>query len=214
MESLTTTFSSTFGSPATGSSIPLSQVGMTNYGNSSTGFAGQTNSMMGRTDGMSLLSSFGSIMNSGMQMYTANLAAKMKQRRLQMKARMDELEADQIELNAEDTANSIKNQLLSDIASTDAFFAGRGIDIGSGTVTQINTESRRRAGEDINATRTQAKREARFTRVGAAYTRADARAARLEGKLDAAKALPDMLRSGSHLYSGLKERGLKGLLNG
>ncbi len=204
MESLTTTFSSTFGSAA-GSSIPLSQVGMVNGGTALQGASG----MIPGANGLSLLNSFGSLMSSGMQMYTARLAGKMQQRRLQMQSRMSELEADQIELNAEETANQIKNQLLSDIASTDAFFAARGIDVGSNTVAQANIESRRRAGEDTNQVRTQAKREARFTRVGAAQTRADASAARLQGNINAAKALPGMLQSGAQLYGGLR-----GLLNG
>lgn len=181
MQNLTTGFGSAFGSAAKIGSVP----------------------------GMSLLSGFGSLASSGLQMYASNQAARFAQQRLMMNSQWQELQAKQIEINAQERANSIRDQLLSDMASTSAFYAARGVDIGSGSAARANIISQRNAAEDIIQSNRQARLGAAAERSGAAESKSEARIAKAQGRVDRAKALPGMFKSGAQVYTGLRS-----LLNG
>lgn len=185
MQNLTTTFGSAFGGAAKAGLSP------------------------GNVSGLSLLSNFGSLASSGLQMYASGQAARFAQQRLLMNSQWQELQAKQIELNAQERANSIRDQLLNDMASTSAFFAARGVDIGSGSAARANIVSQRNAAEDIIQSTRQSRLDVAAERSGAAESRSEARIARAQGRVDQAKALPGMFRSSAQLYTGLRS-----LLNG
>lgn len=195
--SLFTIFSSAFGGSAaaagTGTAAAASKAGL----------------LSGGASALSLLSSFSSLASGGLQMYTAGQKARFEQQRLLMNSQWQEIQAKQIELNAQERANNIRDQLLSDMASTSAFFAARGVDIGSGSPARANIESQRRAAEDMIQNNRQARLNATAQRSSAGQTKTNAAIARSQGTIEQAKALPGMLKSGAQLYTGLRS-----LLNG
>jgi hypothetical protein len=163
----------------------------------------------GNASGLSLLSGFGSLASSGLQMYASRQASRFAQQRLMMNSQWQDLQAKQIELNAQERANSIRDQLLSDMASTSAFYVARGVDIGSGSAARANIISQRNAAEDIIQSNRQARLDAAATRSGAAHSKTEGRLKGVQGRVDQAKALPGMFKSGAQLYTGLRS-----LLNG
>ncbi len=138
---------------------------------------------------MSLLASGGAFLSSGLQMFAANQSSKMQQSALMMQAGQQELQASQIEINAQQQSNNVRRQLLDDMASTDAFFAGRGFSIGSGTARQAQITSRARAGEDLLSLRSQATMGALAKRGQSSQTRFEAKAARAAGKMSILESL-------------------------
>jgi len=180
MQNLTTTFGSAFG-------------GMAKMGKA-----------LDNPTGKSLLTNFGSFASSGLQMYASGQAARFAQQRYLMESQWKELQAKQIELNAQERANSIRDQLLNDMASTSAFYAARGVDIGSGSAARANIVSQRNAAEDINQSNRQARLDAASARSDASVSRTKAAAKKLEGRIKKNKALTDMFKSGSNMYTDLR----------
>ena len=74
---------------------------------------------------------------------------------IQMKAQYDmqagsyETQAEIVKMNAKETANMLRKQLLQDLGSANASAAARGIDTGSGSPRQIIEESIGNVGSDI-----------------------------------------------------------------
>jgi len=158
---------------------------------------------------LGLLASAGSFLSSGMQMFGSIQSGRLQNTMYNLQAGQEDLRAKQIEINAEASANALRRKLLDDLSSTDAFFAGRGINIGSGSARAAQIESRRRAGEDLLGIRDQASYSAIGARSQANQLRAEGRSARQSGNMSAFEAIPGLLRSGGQLFGGLRS-----LLNG
>ncbi|AIK95912.1 hypothetical protein [Candidatus Odyssella acanthamoebae] len=152
--------------------------------------------------GLSLLNRAGSMVNTGMGLYANRVASSMAANRLNMSAMWQQLQASNIETNAAEQSNAIRNELLNNMASTNAFFAARGFDVSSAE--DANIVSRRRAGNDLLNLRSQSKLDAIAMRAAAAQTRSDASVGRAMGRFERAGIEGDLFKQGVNFVSGLR----------
>lgn len=152
--------------------------------------------------GMSLMNRAGSMMNTGMGIYANKISTSMAANRLDMSALWQQLQANNIETNAAEQSNAIRNELLNNMASTNALFAAKGFDIASAE--GANIESRRRAGNDLLNVKNQSKLDAISTRAAAAQTRSDAQVTRAMGRFERAGMRGEQFKQGLRFVSGLR----------
>ncbi|MBW8308082.1 MAG: hypothetical protein K0M45_00310 [Candidatus Paracaedibacteraceae bacterium] len=152
--------------------------------------------------GLSLLNRAGGMVNTAMGLYANRLASSMATNRLNMSALWQELQASNIETNATEQSNAIRNELLNNMASTNALFAARGFDISSAE--GANIISRRRAGNDLLNIQSQAKLDAIATRAAAAQTRSDASMTRAMGRYERPGMKGELFKQGVNFVSGLR----------
>lgn len=167
----------------------------------------------GGVGGASLLSTaanVGSLFSSGLSAFSALQAGKLEQSMYEIQAQQKRLEARQVATNAEFEENALRRKLMDDNASTQAFFAGRGFSINSGTARSAQIESRRRAAEDYNSIAQRRDITTAGIRGNAAGLVADGIAARGAGRLKAISAIPGILKGADSLIRGGMEATNKG----
>lgn len=106
------------------------------------------------------ISSVGSAVASGIGAYSSISSGIQQKAQFDSEAKSYEAQAEIVKLNAVEQATMLRKQLLADLGSANASAAARGLDVGSGTPTQIQTESignvesdvaKLKAGADINS---------------------------------------------------------------
>jgi len=167
----------------------------------------------GSSGSMGFFSNIGSLAASGIQAYSAIQAGKLQQKLLEIQADQKALEARQTETNAMFQQNRIKEQLLDDMASSQAFYAGRGFSVGSGTAQGAQIESRKRATEDYISIAEKRDSATIGIRGQAEQLRREGAFARDSGKLKALEAVPGALKSAAGLFGNSNPR-RRSLLNG
>jgi len=161
------------------------------------------------SSGASLLgtaANVGSLFSSGLQAFSSINAGKLQQQLFEIQAQQKRMEAQQVESNATFEQNAVKRKLLDDMSSTDAFFAGRGFSIGSGTARSAQIESRKRAGEDYNAIASKRDINTASIRGNASQLSAEGVYARSAGRMKAFEAIPGALKSIDSLVRGGMQR--------
>jgi hypothetical protein len=174
-------------------------------------FSGGTSG--GGGGGMGLLSNVGGLVSSGFQAYSAIQSGKLQQKLLELQAEQKMLEARQTEANATFQQNRIKEQLLDDLASSQAFYAGRGFSVGSGSAQGAQIESRKRAAEDYISIAEKRDSATIGIRGQADQLRREGAFAKESGKLKAYEAIPGAFKSFAGL-SGNSNPRRRSLLNG
>lgn len=153
--------------------------------------------------GASLLStaaSAGSIFSSGLQAFSSIQSGKIQQQMFEIQAQQKRMEARQVSTNAQFEENTLRSKLMDDNASTQAFFAGRGFSISSGTAKGAQIESRRRAAEDYISIAQKRDIAVAGLRGNAAGLSAEGTYARDAGRLKALEAIPTGLRAADSLF--------------
>jgi hypothetical protein len=128
--------------------------------------------------GVTAASAFGSIMGGQQQAAVSKSQAKQY-----------ELSARAEELKGRDQANRIRESLRSTIASQNAAFASRGIQLGTGTPLALGNVSRNEASRDLQTAQFGSGMAAEAARGTAAQSRATASAQSIKGYADAASSI-------------------------
>lgn len=161
---------------------------------------------MGQTQGdrgvASILNQVGGLFETRSAIHANRLASMMQQNRLNMQAMWQDLQGQNIETTALAQSNSIREQLMKNISSTNAAFAGKGFDITGAD--RINIESRRQAMGDILTTTAQGRLGSIQARLAGQRSRADARISRLMGRSQRAGMKGQMWMQGADLFNNLQ----------
>lgn len=206
MESLSTVYSGTFGGRAGGAipTVPYNQLGVIRQGGMNTPNAPQGTGGFGAGGSMSMLLSGASLASTGLSYYAQQKSGKLQEAALKLQQMQQRQQARQIEINAAADVNTIKSQLIDNIASAGAFFAARGVDTSSGSAAAILAKSRRNAQEDIMNIKDQSQLEAVGLRKQAKQTGKEASAARKSSKLRSYETLTGAIKPASQLYGSMR----------
>lgn len=152
----------------------------------------------------SILNQAGGLFETRSAIHANRLASMMQKNRLNMQAMWQDLQGQNIETTALAQSNAIREQLMRNIASTNAAFAGKGFDISGAD--RINIESRRQAMGDVLTTTAQGRLGAIQSRLAAQRSRADARISSIMGRAQRAGMRGQMWMQGADLYNNLQSQ--------
>jgi hypothetical protein len=156
--------------------------------------------------GMSLLNRVGAAANTGMALYANAVRSEMQASQAKMRGLWGMLQADQIGINAQQTSNAIREQLLKNMSAATAMFAGKGFDVEGAEL--ANIVSRRNAMQDIHAVQAQSRMSTIASRAAAQQQFTDARIARELGRFERGRMIGDLGRQLGNIY--FQGRGLLG----
>lgn len=154
--------------------------------------------------GMETFNSGMSLLNSGISAFGQYEQGRMQRSFLELKARQEQFQAKQYEIQGEQQSNILRTQLLNNLASVNAAFGARGVDVGSRSTQNLTTQNILNTESDIQSIKEGAQLKSIGMEGQAGVSRAAGQSAFVQGQTNAAR----------QLFGETSQRALGSLLGG